>query len=480
MFFNITANLSAKVRRETLNGREHLVAPATLMVPGVMNGNRGPILYTKEEINKAPDNWNHMPIVIDHPFTEDGEAVSARTPDILNESGIGVVLSASVNGKLSAELWFDVENLERIRPDLLSRLEGGQAIELSTGLRLDQEDTQGTFDSVAYQSIARNFRPDHLAILPDKTGACSIADGCGVLNERHLLLIGFTKRKQGHIHSVRVDESGNGFVTLVDGHSHQVVEFKVLETDGHTHTIDKTSLVDPGANNSLEDDEMKEKAKKKIVDNLIANGCGCWDEEDREVLNEFSDDKLTALDKYRSDHEKIVTNAEKSDAIAKSATAGFETDSHSNTWNAEKGEWESKKKEPKKEGDKVENKETAPKSKTREEYMAEMPADMRETVNNAMAWDAEQKAQCIKTIIANEKFGFTAEALASKKLPELQILARAAAPDDTPVPAAAGVSYAGQASGGTPVGNMAGTPEDFDEEDGLPLPVINWNEKQDA
>jgi hypothetical protein len=38
------------------------------------------------------------------------------------------------------------------------------------------------FNGVKYEGIARNLRPDHLAILPDDKGACSLEDGCGVNN----------------------------------------------------------------------------------------------------------------------------------------------------------------------------------------------------------------------------------------------------------------------------------------------------------
>lgn len=183
----LVANLTGVVRRETLNGRPHLVAPATLIVPGVLNGSHGPILYNIEEISKDPSIWNHVPIVVGHPFNKDGERISARSAKVLNESAIGLVLEATANGKLSAELWFDIENTRRVSSTILRMLESNQPIELSTGLGMDREDKSGTFSdngkSTAFNSIARNFRPDHLAILPNEKGACSIEDGCGVLNE---------------------------------------------------------------------------------------------------------------------------------------------------------------------------------------------------------------------------------------------------------------------------------------------------------
>jgi hypothetical protein len=39
--FHLTANLVGRSRRETLNGREYIVAPVTLIVPGVLNGSKG-------------------------------------------------------------------------------------------------------------------------------------------------------------------------------------------------------------------------------------------------------------------------------------------------------------------------------------------------------------------------------------------------------------------------------------------------------
>ena len=53
----------------------------------------------------------------------------------------------------------------------------------ATGLRTSDEHVSGVHnDGRAYIAIARKYRPDHLAILLNERGACSIQDGCGVLN----------------------------------------------------------------------------------------------------------------------------------------------------------------------------------------------------------------------------------------------------------------------------------------------------------
>lgn len=171
-----------QVRRETFNGRDYLVAPMTLIVPGVLNGSEGPLYYPPEEIAKDCTAWNGMPIVVAHPV-RDGQNVSARDPAILNESGVGYVYRTTCNDKLAAEGWFDVEKTRAVDPRVLSALEQGRPMEISTGLFTENTpaDKGATYNGTPYTHIARNYKPDHLAVLPDEQGACSVKDGCGLL-----------------------------------------------------------------------------------------------------------------------------------------------------------------------------------------------------------------------------------------------------------------------------------------------------------
>ena len=50
----VLVNLTGMVRHETLNGRDHIVAPLSLIVPGVLDGSRGPLYYPPEEVAKDP------------------------------------------------------------------------------------------------------------------------------------------------------------------------------------------------------------------------------------------------------------------------------------------------------------------------------------------------------------------------------------------------------------------------------------------
>jgi len=174
-------NISGKVRRESKGGKSYLVAPMTLIVPGVLNGSQGALFYPPEEVRRNPQIWSGTPIVVYHPQVN-GMPVSARDPDILATQGIGIVLHPTANEKLKAEGWFDEQKTAKVDQRVLEAL--NQRMEISTGLFTDNLPVPGVFNGTSYNFVARNYRPDHLAILPDKVGACSLDAGCG-LNVNH-------------------------------------------------------------------------------------------------------------------------------------------------------------------------------------------------------------------------------------------------------------------------------------------------------
>lgn len=180
----LAVNKVGNYRKATLNGRTHYVVPVAMIAPGVLNGSKGALYYPPEEIRKNYDAWNGMPLVVTHPIVN-GKPVSARTASQLEKS-VGVVLNARINqrGKLMAEAWFDVDKTKEVDDRIISRIERGEQIELSTGLFTDNIPVSNEEDAVyngkKYTHVAKNYRPDHLAILPDETGACSLKDGCGV------------------------------------------------------------------------------------------------------------------------------------------------------------------------------------------------------------------------------------------------------------------------------------------------------------
>lgn len=153
----------------------------SMLVPGVLAGSDGPLLYPAEEVAKDVAVWNGMPITLNHPVDPDGLPVSARDPSIAELYQLGHVYRAQFAAKLVAEGWFDEQRLSLRAPDVLNRILRGEPIELSTGLFTGRRMTPGEYNGVAYNAVAVDYRPDHLAVLPDSRGACSLRDGCGVL-----------------------------------------------------------------------------------------------------------------------------------------------------------------------------------------------------------------------------------------------------------------------------------------------------------
>lgn len=179
---SISFTINARTaRRASLHGREHLVVPTVLIVPGVLNGSRGPLLYEARDVAASVDAWNGMPVVVYHPQSG---ATSARSPQVSDKQKVGEVYNTRIDkGRLVADVWIDVARAQKVDRRVLDSVESGRPLEVSTGLLVDQVPARNGshLNGKAYWSIARNFRPDHLAILPDQVGACSIKDGCGML-----------------------------------------------------------------------------------------------------------------------------------------------------------------------------------------------------------------------------------------------------------------------------------------------------------
>lgn len=191
--------ISGPVRRETLHGRPHLVAPMTMIVPGVLSGSKGALYYPEEEVGRDPSIWNGIPILHRHPELPR----SGRDPIIIERQGLGHVYNSHTDheGILRGEGWFDEGRTKQIAPEIHKRLENAikgknrEPVELSTGLFTDNQPANNGAKCPktgrSYQFIARNYKADHLAVFTDQRGACSINDGCGVMNaeqERQLVL----------------------------------------------------------------------------------------------------------------------------------------------------------------------------------------------------------------------------------------------------------------------------------------------------
>ncbi len=157
---------------------------------------------------------------------------------------------------------------------------------------------------------------------------------------------------------------------------------------------------------------LTEKEKSKIIDGLVDNSC-CWEEEDRKELQAMTDNQLTKT-KEMSDKEK------EAEEVANAAQEGFDSDRK--VWETEKLELVKNQK-----ADDTKNKdEKKTKPMTDEEWMAQAPEGVRNTLTHAQESEQREKKALIDRITTNvensakpEKVAF----LAKKDVKELREIA---------------------------------------------------------
>lgn len=309
------ANLEAGVRTEELDGRRYLVAPAVMMVEGVHTGNKGPVFYSGAELDKSAPAWNHKPVVVSHPKVGQNFTSAADKTVIMNQQ-VGFLLNTNYTaGKLRTEAWIDEQKCLAVEPRLLENVRAGKVTEVSTGLYSDENlVANGDYNGTRYGFAAVNHRPDHLAILMDQPGACSIEKGAGLLaNEASLSEI------QSLVASALYDKfrqpgySWNGWIE--DVFETQVVYYaggdlyalgysikdgQVSFTGEPVAVVRHVSyrsasgtVVGNAAGGFVSLKELSMKTKKEKVDSLIANGG--WTEADREWLMTQDDARIDRM-----------------------------------------------------------------------------------------------------------------------------------------------------------------------------------------
>ncbi|MEA3716251.1 hypothetical protein VBL48_18430 [Enterobacter hormaechei] len=185
---NITTKVNSQsIRRETHNGREHLVLPSyTLPANVVMNGG----LYTAEEIDAHYQGLEGTLAPLGHPQVN-GEFVSAFSPEGLN---VGYVGAWNRNVKKSGnriyvEKWVDVARAEESEGgrELLERvaaIERGEdvpPIHTSVAAFLDQLEPNEQQRATGAGWVAKIHSMDHDAILLHEVGAATPEQGVGLM-----------------------------------------------------------------------------------------------------------------------------------------------------------------------------------------------------------------------------------------------------------------------------------------------------------
>ena len=173
-----TAGMNSEgLKLKTLDGKSYLTGSVVMAKEMVMNG----LMYPKEELKRAVPGWNGRPVTVGHPKSDDGAFITANDPKVLDETQIGFIFDAyyrDTDNKLTANVWLDASKLDKF-PDVREAIANEKMLEVSTGLFLDLVTEEGVHNGKKYKGKAVNHLPDHLALLPNEVGACSVADGAG-------------------------------------------------------------------------------------------------------------------------------------------------------------------------------------------------------------------------------------------------------------------------------------------------------------
>lgn len=182
------------IREEVFAGRHYYVVPVVALVEGVVFGatSSSPEFVPSESFSDFPDTWNTRPVTVNHPHN--GQTyVLAGSQDILRSYQIGFLFNTKASSdKLITEAWIDsAMALEKATSNdkiklTLDRLRSGDTIDVSIGAIVTSIAGQGTYNGSKYDGVWQTIIPDHLAILPDSIGACSVDAGCGTFRAQEL------------------------------------------------------------------------------------------------------------------------------------------------------------------------------------------------------------------------------------------------------------------------------------------------------
>jgi hypothetical protein len=346
------------------------------------------------------------------------------------------------DGKLKAEAWIDKEKVAKVDERVMSALEAGQVMELSTGAFVDVEPEQGQWNDEKYIGIVRNIRPDHVALLPDKKGACSVEDGAGLLRNQKLtkneLSFGdkFDQiRRQLYERfgqNVSVMDLYDDYVVYCTEDYYYKLPYRVvgqnrvkLAEQAPVPVVRVVEYREIGQETALNSNNQRMNEETKLAEAIIAANAG-WTEADKAELVKLPKAILERMAQLsQKSVEKEPTESEE--------IAGTQ--------------------EP------VKNQVT-----TVEQYVQLAPPEIREVLVNGLSVYREEKAKMIDLLLKNQNNTFKQEELEAWPLANLRRLVRLAGLDKQQ--ATVTINYSGMA----PVEN----PATLVVEQPLELPVLNF------
>lgn len=180
----INTKTSGKFKRETINGRSHIVTSMRPIRGDIsMNG----ILYPNEEVKKSFQQLHDLPAPNGHPKIN-GVHVSAFKPASMNAFNVGGwIRNPKMNNKeVIADFVLDetVANLSEDGREIIKRIENAEKIGVSTGLNIDEVVNKNGKDDFnqTFNKVGKGFKFDHVAVLLNEKAAGDHAGTEMILN----------------------------------------------------------------------------------------------------------------------------------------------------------------------------------------------------------------------------------------------------------------------------------------------------------
>lgn len=289
---------------------EFYKVPVTLLTVGVHAGSAGPVFYSAEVLQASADSWNGVVVTLEHPplgvpgwvwAFQEGRGLGFLTHVVFDEN------------KLKGQVWLSAAALENAS-ELKTKILNGEKVEVSTGLQAFVVSEQGEWQGESYSGRVFDMRPDHVALLPNSTGACSVADGCGLFNQEERWI----SNPYPNEHAARIADPDEfepeSFrrKSIAPGITLIVARRKGKSSlEGQAYRFDKNRFTEAEAKKWLKEHGVEYKVFEKAQETqnvkgglsmspeeqvswLISQGC-CFQEEDKEQLLQLPQSVLDKL-----------------------------------------------------------------------------------------------------------------------------------------------------------------------------------------
>lgn len=176
----------------TEDGVTYLVSPVVAQTQGVYqyptgNGVTREYVDGEDLTAEAGDDWDGRPLTLRHPVVNrDGKPVyGLTTGPQASYTTVGEFRDSdrSTDEKLRGRVWIkqaEVGAHNGLLEDYIEDVRNGEFGDVSPGYSSATVNEHGSYNGEVYSGRQTSVAPDHVALLPDEPGNCSIADGCGV------------------------------------------------------------------------------------------------------------------------------------------------------------------------------------------------------------------------------------------------------------------------------------------------------------